>query len=250
MNANKAPITTMICEDEPLARETLRDWIATQAQLVLIAEATNGRDALAMIRQLQPALVFMDIQMPHMTGLEVVKQLECLPQLIFTTAYDQHAVTAFELNAVDYLLKPFSQARFNEAVERVLLSNERPSAEALQSSLQTQNTASPLSRILVRDRGQIFPLSVDEIQYIKADSKYTQIAARGSSYLVRVPISDLEARLDAKRFLRIHRSTVINLDFVQAMKPDEQSQLEIRMLDGTVHIANREASRLLRDQSF
>jgi two-component system, LytTR family, response regulator len=250
MSKNKASITTMICEDEPLARETLRDWIATQPQLVLIAEATNGRDALAMIRQLQPALVFMDIQMPHMTGLEVVKQLDCLPQLIFTTAYDQHAVTAFELNAVDYLLKPFSQARFNEAVERVLLTNERPNAEALQNSLQTQSASSPLSRILVRDRGQIFPLSVDEIQYIKADSKYTQIAARGSSYLVRVPISDLEARLDAKRFLRIHRSTVINLDFVQAMKPDEQSQLEIRMLDGTVHIANREASRLLRDQSF
>ncbi len=242
-------ITTMICEDEPLARETLRDWIALQPQLKLIGEASNGRDALAQIRELKPALVFMDIQMPYMTGLEVVEQLDCLPRLIFTTAYDQHAVTAFELNAVDYLLKPFSQARFDEAVERVLLSAERPSVDTLQSALQKPDAA-PLSRILVRDRGQIFPLSVDEIQYIKADSKYTQIAARGVTYLVRVPISDLEVRLDTKRFLRIHRSTVINLDFVQAMKPDEQSQLEIRMLDGTVHIANREASRLLRDQSI
>jgi two-component system, LytTR family, response regulator len=242
-------IKTIICEDEPLARETLRDWIALQPQLELISEATNGRDALAQIREHKPALVFMDIQMPYMTGLEVVKQLDVLPQLIFTTAYDQHAVTAFELNAVDYLLKPFSQARFEEAVERVLRATEQPSAEAVQNALHAPEAA-PLSRILVRDRGQIFPLSVDEIQYIKADSKYTQIAARGVHYLVRVPISDLEARLDAKRFLRIHRSTVINLDFVQAMKPDEQSQLEIRMLDGTVHVANREASRLLREQSI
>ncbi|MBU6436372.1 MAG: response regulator, partial [Betaproteobacteria bacterium] len=113
-------LRVVICEDEPLARETLREWVAARPQLALVGEAADGAQALAMIRALQPGLVFMDIQMPEMTGLEVVRRLDPLPALVFTTAYDQHAVTAFELHAVDYLLKPFSRARFDAAVERVL----------------------------------------------------------------------------------------------------------------------------------
>jgi two-component system, LytTR family, response regulator len=243
------PKTVLICEDEPLARETLRDFIGTREELVLVGEASDGAQALKMIRAIQPDLVFMDIQMPEMTGLQVVKQLTQLPAIIFTTAYDQHAVTAFELNAVDYLLKPFSQERFDAAVQRVLEEPSTPRA-ATEQALAADDTAGPLARILVRDRGQIFPISLAEIEYLKSDSKYTMVAARGSSFYVRLALSELEPRLDAKRFLRVHRNAIVNLDFVVSMKPDEQSQLEIHMRDGSKLLANRDASKLLRDMSI
>ena len=151
-------IRALICEDEPLARETLRDFIAASPDLLLVGEATNGREGLTLIRALAPDLVFMDIQMPELTGLEVVRELlaagEPMPPLIFTTAYDQHAVAAFELQALDYLLKPFTAARFDAAVKRALTTSaataERGAAAvaALGGGL-----GAPLSRILVRDRG-------------------------------------------------------------------------------------------------
>lgn len=243
--------TVLICEDEPLARDILRDFIAARPELLLVGEAADGAQALKLIRALSPQIVFMDIQMPELTGLEVVRQLAGLtpwPAIVFTTAYDQHAVTAFELNAVDYLLKPFSGERFNTAVQRVL---EEPAA-AHGSAVDALTTAppGPLQRILVRDRGQIFPLPTVEIEYLKSDSKYTLIAARGSSYFVRLPLAEIESRLDPARFMRVHRNAIVNLDFVQSMKPDEQSQLEILMRDGSKLLANRDASKLLRDQSI
>ena len=244
-----SPIKVLICEDEPLARETLRDFIGEQPELLLVGEASDGLQALKLIRALQPDLVFMDIQMPELTGLEVVRQLETVPPLIFTTAYDQHAVTAFELNAVDYLLKPFSQERFQAAVQRAL-QEAAPAAEraaAAQSALGGDNA---FTRILVRDRGRIFPVQVADIEHLKADLKYTQITAKGNSYLVRMALTDLEAKLDPSRFLRVHRNAIVNLDFVDSMKPDEQSQLQIRMQDGTELLANREASKQLRDLSI
>jgi two-component system, LytTR family, response regulator len=243
------PKTVLICEDEPLARETLRDFIGTREELVLVGEAGDGAQALKMIRAIRPDLVFMDIQMPEMTGLQVVKQLVELPAIIFTTAYDQHAVTAFELNAVDYLLKPFSQERFDAAVQRVL-EEPTPARAATEQALAADGSSGPLARILVRDRGQIFPIAVTEIEYLKSDSKYTMVAARGSSFYVRLALSELEPRLDAKRFLRVHRNAIVNLDFVVSMKPDEQSQLEIHMRDGSKLLANRDASKLLRDMSI
>jgi two-component system LytT family response regulator len=242
----------MICEDEPLARDTLRDFIGAHAGLVLVGEAGDGVQALKMIRALAPDIVFMDIQMPEMTGLEVVRRLDALPAIVFTTAYDQHAVTAFELNAVDYLLKPFSQERFDRAVQRVLADGAaaRDSAEQALSASAGGRPPPSLTRILVRDRGQIFPIPVAEIEYLKSDTKYTSIAARGSVYFVRVPLADIEPQLNPERFLRVHRNAIVNLDHVQSMKPDEQSQLEILMHDGTRLLANRDASRQLRDMSI
>jgi two-component system LytT family response regulator len=246
--------TVLICEDEPLARDTLRDFIAERPELLLVGEAGNGRQALQMIRALAPDLVFMDIQMPELTGLEVVRQLQVLPAIVFTTAYDQHAVTAFELNAVDYLLKPFSQERFDRSVQRVLEEDAAP-REATEAALTQRAAAAPgaadaMTRVLVRDRGRIFPLAVAEIEYLKSDSKYTLLAARGQNFFVRVPLHEMEPRLNPERFLRVHRNAIVNLDFVDSMKPDEQSQLEILMRDGTRLLANREASKRLRDMSI
>jgi two-component system LytT family response regulator len=243
--------TVFIAEDEPLAREVLRDAIYAHAGLRLVGEAADGAAALAQIDALQPDVVFMDIQMPEMTGLEVLKRLRCAPQIVFTTAYDQYAVTAFELHAVDYLLKPFTRARFDAAVAR-LLEPARPSPDALGDALAqaVQRAPGRLERILVRDRGRIFPLALHEIEYLKADSKYTAIAARGQVFLVRIGISELETQLDPARFIRIHRSALVNLDFVDSMKADDQSQLLIQMRDGTSLTASREASKVLREMAI
>jgi two-component system LytT family response regulator len=240
--------TVFIAEDEPLARETLRDMILAQPELDLVGEAGDGAAALAQINALKPDVVFMDIQMPELTGLEVLQRLSCLPAIIFTTAFDQYAVTAFELNAVDYLLKPFTRERFEAAVDRVL-AEPGPAADVLAQALTqaSQKASARLDRVLVRDRGRIFPLVLDEIEYLKADAKYTAIVARGRTFLVRIGISELEARLDPARFVRIHRSALVNLDFVESMKPDEQSLLQLEMRDGTRLTASRDASRMLRE---
>jgi two-component system LytT family response regulator len=243
--------TVFIAEDEPLAREVLRDAIYTHAGLRLVGEAADGAAALAQINLLRPDVVFMDIQMPEMTGLEVLRRLDCAPHIVFTTAYDQYAVTAFELNAVDYLLKPFTRARFDAAVAR-LLEPVQAAPEAMGAALAQAVSRTPgrLERILVRDRGRIFPLSLNEIEYLKADAKYTAIAARGQTFLVRIGISELEAQLDPARFIRIHRSALVNLDFVDSMKADEQSQLLIQMRDGSCLTASREASKVLREMAI
>jgi len=243
--------TVFIAEDEPLARDVLRDFIYAHAGLRLVGEAADGASALAQIERIRPEIVFMDIQMPEMTGLEVLRRLTAVPDIVFTTAYDQYAVTAFELNAVDYLLKPFTRARFDAAVARLL---ESPGAarDVLDGALAqaAQKSPSRIERILVRDRGRIFPLSVNEIAYLKADAKYTAIMARGQTFLVRIGISELEAQLDPGRFIRIHRSALVNLDFVDSMRADEQSQLEITMRDGAVLTASREASKVLREMAI
>jgi two-component system LytT family response regulator len=240
-----------IAEDEPLAREVLRDAIYAHPGLRLVGEAGDGAAALAQIDEIEPDVVFMDIQMPELTGLEVLRRLRRVPDIVFTTAYDQYAVTAFELNAVDYLLKPFTRARFDAAVARLLESPPMP-REIVDAALTqaTQRAPGRLERILVRDRGRIFPLSLNEIEYLKAESKYTAIIARGQTFLVRIGISELEVQLDPARFIRIHRSALVNLDFVDSMRADEQSQLVIQMRDGTVLTASREASKILREMAI
>jgi two-component system LytT family response regulator len=184
----------------------------------------------------------------------VLRRLAVVPDIVFTTAYDQYAVTAFELNAVDYLLKPFTRARFDAAVVRLLESPgvSIPARDVIGGalSLAVERVPTRIERILVRDRGRIFPLSVNEIAYLKADAKYTAISARGQTFLVRIGISELEAQLDPGRFIRIHRSALVNLDFVDSMRADDQSQLEITMRDGAVLTASREASKILREMAI
>ena len=242
--------TVFFAEDEPLARDVLRDAIYAHPGLRLVGEAADGASALERIGLLRPEVVFMDIQMPEMTGLEVLRRLDYLPQIVFTTAYDQYAVTAFELHAVDYLLKPFTRARFAASVGRLLEGGAQEHSALEDALVRATGGPARLERILVRDRGRIFPLAVGEIEYMKADSKYTVIVARGQHFLVRIGISELETQLDPQRFIRVHRSALVNLDFVESMRADEQSQLQILMRDGACIGANREASKLLREMAI
>ncbi|MFG6460733.1 LytR/AlgR family response regulator transcription factor [Roseateles sp. DXS20W] len=243
--------TVLIAEDEPLAAEALADWVKATPGLQLVAVCEDGEDALEKIRALRPALVLTDIQMPGLTGLQVVQALQGdahQPRIIFTTAYDQHALTAFELHAVDYLLKPFSRERFDEAVAHALRGAAPSTAEVAQA-LGAPHDA-PLTRLLVRDQGKIFPLQVADIECLRSDNKYTAITARGRSFLVRLPIADFETRLDPARFLRVQRGCIVNLDFVDSLTPDENSQLVVQLRDGTRITANREVSKMLREQSL
>ena len=245
------PTTVLIAEDEHLAAEALADWVKATPGLQLVAVCEDGEEALAQIRALKPALVLTDIQMPGLTGLQVVQALQGdahQPRIIFTTAYDQHALTAFELHAVDYLLKPFSRERFDEAVAHALR-DAAPSAADVAQALGAPADA-PLTRLLVRDQGKIFPLQVGDIESLRSDNKYTAITSKGRSFLVRLPIASFETRLDPTRFLRVQRGCIVNLDFVDSMTPDENSQLVVQLRDGTRITANREVSKMLREQSL
>ncbi|MCE4538553.1 LytTR family DNA-binding domain-containing protein [Pelomonas sp. P7] len=243
--------TVLIAEDEHLAAEALADWVKATPGLQLVAVCEDGETALAQIRALRPALVLTDIQMPGLSGLQVVQQLQQdahQPRIIFTTAYDAHALTAFELHAVDYLLKPFSRERFDEAIAHALR-DAVPSAADVAQALGAPADA-PLTRLLVRDQGKIFPLQVDAIECLRSDNKYTAITSKGRSFLVRLPIASFETRLDPTRFLRVQRGCIVNLDFVESMTPDENSQLVVQLRDGTRITANREVSKMLREQSL
>ena len=190
-----------------------------------------------------------------MSGLQVLRALAGEPDreppaVIFTTAYDEHAVEAFELHAVDYLLKPCSKERFAEAVQHALQGVAARDAALPALVAAAQAEAEPLTRVLVRDGGKIFPLLVDAIECLRSDTKYTAIVSKGRSHLVRLPLSAFEKRLDPGRFLKINRACIVNLDFVVAMVPGENSQLEVQLKDGTRVTASREVSRQLRADSL
>lgn len=244
--------TALIADDEPHLVQYLKAQLAQAwPELQVVRTAANGVEAAEAIAELEPDLAFLDIQMPGLTGLQVVQALQHdahLPRIIFTTAYDQHALTAFELHAVDYLLKPFSRERFDEAVAHALR-EAAPSVADVAQALGAPADA-PLTRLLVRDQGKIFPLQVDAIECLRSDNKYTAIASKGRSFLVRLPIADFETRLDPARFLRVQRGCIVNLDFVESMTPDENSQLVVQLRDGTRITANREVSKMLREQSL
>ena len=242
--------TVVIVEDEPLARKTLRDMLADADWLEIIGEAADGLAAVELINEEKPDLVFLDINLPELSGLDVLKRLTHEPAVIFTTAHDRHAIAAFELAALDYLLKPFGRARLQQALARAKEAFEkaeaRPAVAEARAALGAPAGA-PLDRILIRDGGRIVPLAVREIERIEADGDYAAVRARGKTLLVSLPLGDFEARLDTAHFVRVHRSHIVNLDFVEAIEPVDNSQLLVRMKDGAKIIASRTASKRLRD---
>ena len=240
-------VRAVIVDDEPLARQQLRDFMADVPWLECIAEAATGGDAVRVIDAEQPDIVFLDIQMPEMTGLEVLERIDHDPAVVFTTAHDRYAVAAFELGALDYLLKPFGRERFLGAVERARRSlqsesGERP-AERVRAALESERS---MTRVFVRDRGRILPIPVQEIVRLEAEDDYVGLHARGRRFLVYLPLGEFEKRLDRERFLRVHRSHIVNLDHVSALVPYDASRLQVEMRDGTKIMASRTRSRELR----
>jgi two-component system, LytTR family, response regulator len=222
-------LRVLIAEDEVLARRLLAEYLRPHADISLVHEADNGLDAARAITELEPDLVFLDIQMPRLTGLEVLELTGRRDGVIFTTAYDQHAMRAFELHAVDYLLKPFTQARFDAALERArrLLGQATPGVEKL--------VAPVISRVLVRDNdsnGGMQVLLVDDIAYIEAQADNVAFHAHGREHLKNQRISELETQLDPTRFVRVHRSFIINLAALQGLEKTDSDAYMARMKNG------------------
>lgn len=222
-------LTALIADDEPLARRLLAEYMRPHADIRVVAEADQGLAAARAITDLRPDLVFLDIQMPKLTGLEVLELTGRRDGVVFTTAHDQHALRAFELHAVDYLLKPFAQDRFDAALDRArrLRGQPAPGLDALVAP------ASPrLSRVLVRDGDGLQVLLIDDVAYIEAQADNVAFHAQGREHLKAQRISELETQLDPVRFVRVHRSFIINLAQLQGLEKTDSDAYIARMKNG------------------
>lgn len=224
--ANATPIRALVIDDEPLAREMIREMLEADPEAEIVGECANGREAVAAIRELSPDLIFLDIQMPELGGFEVLESFKNngMPYVIFATAYDQYAVRAFEVHALDYLLKPFDQERFDTAwlrakaqIREERLNQREQHILALLEELK----AGPqyLERLVVKTEGRVFFLEVDAIQCIEAEGNYVRVYNGQKAYLLRDTISGIEAQLDPKKFLRIHRSAIVRIDKIKELQP-------------------------------
>ncbi len=243
-------IRTLIVEDEPLARQTLREFAAEVEWLVLVGEAADGRAAVDLIDALKPDLVLLDVQIPEMSGIEVLNSVEHQPSVIFTTAYDKYAVPAFEHEALDYLLKPFGRARFMASIERARRRLEEKTSAPLSKEQTFQTTPEqskePLTRLFVRSRNnQIVPVKIDDVSRFEADDDYVKVFAGSGIYLVNKTLGEIESRLDASRFCRVHRSHLVNLEFVERVQMQDRRLLVI-LKDKTEILASRSGSQILR----
>jgi two-component system LytT family response regulator len=216
-------IRAVIVDDEDLARQVLREFLSAHSELEIIAECANGFEAVKAVSERKPDLVFLDIQMPKLDGFEVLELIGPGPAVIFVTAYDTFAIRAFEVHAVDYLLKPIGAQRFEAALGRAKerLSGKLPSASP--SAMELAAAARPpqqyLDRIPVRDGASVFIIPVAKLDYAEAQDDYVALASQGKKHLKQQTISSLEAALDPSRFLRIHRSFIVNLERVAKIEP-------------------------------
>lgn len=240
--------TILVADDEPLARQTLRAHLRDLGCSGTIHEAGDGETAVAVANRERPELIFLDIVMPGATGLQVLERLEYGPKVIFTTAHDHYAVTAFELGALDYLLKPFGRDRLERVLTRVRHLSPVEPEPLLDRAKKTLQLARPrLSKIFVRDGNRILPLAVHDIERVQGADDFVTIVTATKQYLVSVRLSDLEDHLDADRFLRIHRSHLINLDYVTAIQRCDTARFDVVMKSGIRITASRAGSKRLRD---
>ncbi len=246
-------VRALIVEDEPLARQTIKDFLQGEDWLKVIGEAADGDRAVALIDDLRPDLVFLDVRIPGLTGLQVLENIKHDPEVVFTTAYDDHAVTAFELEALDYILKPFGRQRFGQMLTRVKLrlvdSSEDSEPSVRERALNALKTkpVEHLQRLFVRDRrGRLVQLRAAEITRLVGADDYVELHVGDKSYLVKVTLNEFEQRLDPNHFLRIHRSAIVNLDHVVSCKPIDR-RLRLRLSDGSEVVASRSGSQSLRN---
>lgn len=230
---------TLIVEDEPLARDVLRSFIARRSDIDLVGEATDGLARIRLIDDLIPDLVLLDISLPECSGVEVLHRIKRTPAVIFTTAFDTYALTAFELGAFDYLLKPFQAERFNVAINRVAERLGSTEGEpTIQERIDANLQGAYLERFFVRHRGQTLPVFASEVLRFEADDDYTAIHLKGKRYLIHIPLREIEKRLNPQSFLRVHRSNIVNLNHIhRAVQADRRFTIELS--DGSQVTASR-----------
>src|SRR6266576_2763237 len=223
--SSQACIRTLIVDDESLARERLHDMLSTDPQIQIIAECGNGQEAIDAIQLHSPDLVFLDVEMPGIDGFGVLEALppERIPTIIFVTAYDQYAVRAFEVYALDYLLKPFDQERFDKALKRAKdqIATEKTDAlsERILRAIEDIKTKPVhLERLVIKMNGHVFFMKAEEIDWLEAEGNYVRLHSGKESYLLRDTISALESQLDPKKFIRVHRSAIVNIDRISELQ--------------------------------
>jgi two-component system, LytTR family, response regulator len=238
-------IRALIVDDEPLARRGVRQLLEREPDITVVGEARNGREALRALRTLDPELVFLDVQMPEVDGFGVLRAYgpERMPAVIFVTAYDAFAVRAFDAHAIDYLVKPLREARFAEAVQRVrermrsadavALSRQLSALLATNDAAQPPRATSGARRIVVPTSTGELVLDADEIDWIEADDYYSAVHTRGRRHLIRESLTSLEARLDSARFVRVHRSAIVNFERVREYRTDTPGECAVLLRDGT-----------------
>jgi two-component system, LytTR family, response regulator len=247
-----ATIKALVVDDEPLGRERVRALLEREKDVEVVGECEDGVEAVEAIRVLTPDLVFLDVQMPEMDGFGVVEAVgpHRMPLVVFVTAYDQYALSAFEVNAVDYLLKPFDLDRFHTALERVRTRLQHPAgakwAENLEAMLERvrRPTVDYPDRFLVRSGRRYVFVRVDEIDWIGAADNYLELHLDKRVHLLRETMSAMEGRLDPRRFMRIHRSAIVNVDRIRAIESWGKGEYLVIMNDGT----QVNSSRAYRDR--
>jgi two-component system LytT family response regulator len=261
-------IRSLIAEDESPARESLREYLAEIPGIEIVAEAVDGHSALALADEKRPDLLFLDVRLPELSGLEVARRIRHPAEIVFTTAYDRFAVAAFELGALDYLVKPFGRERLAAAVARVRARmrngseaspGERAASPAageraaawIAAGERARDSLAPgsLARLFARHGDRIVPIAVGGIRRIQAQGDYAEVHAAEGVYLIHVTLAELVARLDPARFRQVHRSHIVNLDAVAHMKAYDDRRLAITLHDGSVVVASRAASEELRRQA-
>jgi len=242
-------ITALIVDDEPLARKKIRDLLSSVPWIECVGEVGDGLTAVAAIDEQQPDLVFLDIHMPRLSGLEIMQRAKHSPAVIFTTAYDRYAVTAFELAAVDYLLKPFGRERLMTSIERVrTVLGQTESVPQLARSREAFANG-PTRRLFVREAGRVIPVRTSEVVRLEAADDFVFIHTTAHRYRMGAPLHHIADRLDPAQFVRVHRSHIVNLDHVASMSPYDGSRMQVRLRDGTLLVASRQCSRILRELS-
>lgn len=240
--------TCIIVDDEKLARDLLREYLEPFGDIELVGECSQGMEAVEMIDKVKPDLVFLDVQMPGMNGFEVLDEIHHDPYIIFTTAYDQYAIKAFEKNAVDYLLKPLDQERFKVAVERALKRKkmEESRIDDLLGSMHQVHRGPYESHIFVQKSEKLFNLPVDEIVFLEASGDYTVISTKTDQFVSSSGIGKLEEIMNPEMFIRVHRSTIININFLKEIERHFNGGMVVKMYNGKSFPVSRTYAKLIR----
>jgi two-component system LytT family response regulator len=240
-------IRTLIADDEPLAREGIRARLVDEADFDVVGEASDGLEVIDAVVAMTPDLLFLDVQMPGTDGFEALRRLPpaSMPTVVLVTAYDRYAVRAFEARALDFLLKPIDTARFSEVLDRVRHSLAPVSAEP-RGDQAPPMPYPPLTRFPVKDRDHFILLKPEELDWVHSAGNYAELHARSRTFLVRMTMGELEERLDPGRFVRIHRSTIVNLDRVVQIHALDHGEFQVLIEDGTrLRLSRRYRDRLL-----
>jgi len=240
--------TCLIIDDEKLARDLLREYLEPFSEIEIIGECTKGSEAVEKINKQKPDLIFLDVQMPGMTGFDVLEDIDHEPYVIFTTAYDQYAIRAFEKNAVDYLLKPLDEERFRLAVNRALKQKklETSNIEDLLDSLRGDRKSAYESHIFVQKSEKLFNLPVEEIVYLEASGDYTIITTKNDQFVSSSGIGKLDEIMNPDNFIRVHRSTIINLAFLKEIERHFNGGMVVKMQNGKSFPVSRTYAKAIR----